>query len=92
MKDKTTQEGLQHLIGFANFADAVGLAFGGFDLLGKGAKWALKKGARKASNDYTERLIKLLGDKKDLNTATTKYTDFTSAYADYLKNLGVDMS
>lgn len=46
MKDKTTQQGLQNIIGFTNFADAVGLASGGLNLLGKGAKWALKKGAK----------------------------------------------
>lgn len=50
MKDKTTQAGLQNIIGFANFADAAGLAFGGLSLLGKGAKWALKRGSKKLLN------------------------------------------
>ena len=51
----------------------------------------LVKHARQ-NKEYTERLIKLLGNKKELNSGTTKYTSLTSAYADYLENLGVEMS
>lgn len=88
MKDKNTAEAMNHLLGFSNFADIVGLGLGASAL----AKYGVKQGVKSASNDYTERLIKLLGNKKELNSGTTKYTSLTSAYADYLENLGVEMS
>lgn len=90
MKDKTTQEGLRNIIGFANFADAAGLAFGGLSLLGKGAKWALKRGLTRSS--YTSDIIQLLGERKTKDGLTGLRTKDVNPLAEYLEKQGVDVS
>lgn len=42
MKDKNTAIALNHLLGFSNFADIVGLGVGAGALLKKGAKYITK--------------------------------------------------
>ena len=42
MKDKNTAIALNHLLGFSNFADIVGLGVGAGALLKKGAKYVTK--------------------------------------------------
>lgn len=90
MEDKATQKGLQNIIGFANFADAASLAFGGLSLLGKGAKWALKRGLTK--RNYTSNIIQLLGERKTRNGFTGLRTKDVNPLAEYLEKQGVDVS
>ena len=44
------------------------------------------------NTDYLNRLIKLLGDKKDKNIFDGNRTQITKPFADYLENLGIDTS
>lgn len=50
MKDKNTAIALNHLLGFSNFADIVGLGVGAGALLKKGAKYITKQAAEKFAN------------------------------------------
>lgn len=50
MKDKNTAIALNHLLGFSNFADIVGLGVGAGALLKKGAKYVTKQAAEKLAN------------------------------------------
>ena len=74
MEAKKTQEGLNNLNGFLNFTDVMGLGTGIAALLGKGVKYAGKQAIKRVTRnkmqkelgeDYTNRLIKALGDRKD---------------------------
>ena len=50
MKDKNTAIALNHLLGFSNFADIIGLGLGAGALLKKGAKYVTKQVAEKLAN------------------------------------------
>lgn len=104
MESKQTQKGLHNLNGFLNFTDYVGLATGAGSLISSGVKYAGKQAAKKLvkrnvikdmtnGEDYTNRLIKALGDKKDLTpNSTPKYTSYNKKLLWFLESLGVDVS
>lgn len=48
--------------------------------------------SKEIGQDYTERLIKLLGKKKEAVTGEVQHNDMTRAFAKYLKEQGVDIS
>ena len=48
MKDKNTAEAMNHLLGFSNFADIVGLGLGAGSL----AKYGVKRGIKSASEKF----------------------------------------
>lgn len=102
MEAKKTQEGLNNLNGFLNFTDVMGLGTGIAALLGKGVKYAGKQAIKRVTRnkmqkelgeDYTNRLIKALGDRKDSRPNTAmKFGNMTAEFANYLKQQGVDIS
>lgn len=102
MEAKKTQEGLNNLNGFLNFTDVMGLGTGIAALLGKGVKSAGKQAIKRVTRnkmqkelgeDYTNRLIKALGDRKDSRPNTAmKFGNMTAEFANYLKQQGVDIS
>ena len=109
MEDKKMQQGLENLNGFLNFVDAATIATGVGSVVGKGLRWGGKKAAnqlvkrkinketqRQMANrgeDYTNRLILALGDRKDSppNNAVKFHID-NKAFVSYLKDIGVDVS
>ncbi len=60
-------------------------------LIGFGTRRA-RNNSKKLGRDYTERLIKLLGKRKDVVTGEVQYNDLTRAFAKYLKKQRVDIS
>ena len=99
---KNTEEGLHNLNGFLTFTDYVGLGTGVGSIVGRGLKYAGKQAIKRATKnkmlkelgeDYTNRLIRALGDRKDSRlNATMKFGNITAEFADYLKQQGVDIS
>lgn len=102
MEAKKTQEGLNNLNGFLNFTDVMGLGTGIAALLGKGVKYAGKQAIKRVTRnkmqkelgeDYTNRLIKALGDRKEsISKSPIKYTIDNRSFVSYLESLGVDVS
>lgn len=102
MQAKNTEEGLHNLNGFLTFTDYVGLGAGVGSIIGRGLKYAGKQAIKRATKnkmlkelgeDYTNRLIRALGDRKDSRlNATMKFGNITAEFADYLKQQGVDIS
>ena len=102
MQAKNTEEGLHNLNGFLTFTDYVGLGTGVGSIIGRGLKYAGKQAIKRATKnkmlkelgeDYTNRLIRALGDRKDSRlNATMKFGNITAEFADYLKQQGVDIS
>jgi GH24 family phage-related lysozyme (muramidase)/flagellum-specific peptidoglycan hydrolase FlgJ len=102
MEAKKTQKGLNNLNGFLNFTDVMGLGTGIAALLGKGVKYAGKQAIKRVTRnkmqkelgeDYTNRLIKALGDRKEsISKSPIKYTIDNRSFVSYLESLGVDVS
>lgn len=74
MQAKNTEEGLHNLNGFLTFTDYVGLGTGVGSIIGRGLKYAGKQAIKRATKnkmlkelgeDYTNRLIRALGDRKE---------------------------
>lgn len=101
MQAKKTEEGLRNLNGFLTFTDYAGLGVGVGSVLGRGLKYAGKqvikrvtknKMQKELGKDYTDRLIRALGDRKDSRPNTAmKFGNITAEFADYLKQQGVDI-
>lgn len=99
---KNTEEGLHNLNGFLTFTDYVGLGTGVGSIISRGLKYAGKQAIKRATKnkmlkelgeDYTNRLIRALGDRKDSRpNAAMKFGNMTAEFADYLKQQGVDIS
>lgn len=102
MQAKNTEEGLHNLNGFLTFTDYVGLGTGVGSIIGRGLKYAGKQAIKRATKnkmlkelgeDYTNRLIRALGDKKQPTPiSSVKFGNMTSRFAEYLKQQGVDIS
>lgn len=102
MQAKNTEEGLHNLNGFLTFTDYVGLGTGVGSIVGRGLKYAGKQAIKRATKnkmlkelgeDYTNRLIRALGDKKQPTPiSSVKFGNMTSRFAEYLKQQGVDIS
>ena len=98
MEAKKTQKGLNNLNGL----DVMGLGTGIAALLGKGVKYAGKQAIKRVTRnkmqkelgeDYTNRLIKALGDRKEsISKSPIKYTIDNRSFVSYLESLGVDVS
>ena len=95
MQAKNTEEGLHNLNGFLTFTDYVGLGTGVGSIVGRGLKYAGKQAIKRATKnkmlkelgeDYTNRLIRALGDKKQPTPiSSVKFGNMTSRFAEYLK-------
>ena len=102
MEAKKAEQGLDRLNQFATFTDYAGLATGIGGLLGKGVKYAGKQAIKRVTRnkmqkelgeDYTNRLIKALGDRKEsISKSPIKYTIDNRSFVSYLESLGVDVS
>lgn len=102
MQAKNTEEGLHNLNGFLTFTDYVGLGTGVGSIVGRGLKYAGKQAIKRATKnkmlkelgeDYTNRLIRALGDRKQPTPiSSVKFGNMTSRFAEYLKQQGVDIS
>ena len=99
---KNTEEGLHNLNGFLTFTDYVGLGTGVGSIVGRGLKYAGKQAIKRATKnkmlkelgeDYTNRLIRALGDNKEsISKSPVKYTIDNRSFVSYLESIGVDVS
>lgn len=102
MQAKNTEEGLHNLNGFLTFTDYVGLGAGVGSIIGRGLKYAGKQAIKRATKnkmlkelgeDYTNRLIRALGDNKEsISKSPVKYTIDNRSFVSYLESIGVDVS